>query len=74
MGDACQEIEELRQAAATQPSQAASKVCQALLGKAGYDEVVVDVLAGTSAGGLNAAPRPPRPAPVRQVASPVNRG
>jgi patatin-related protein len=55
MGGACQEIEELRRAADPQPGQAASEVYRALLGRAGYDRVVVDVLAGTSAGGLNAA-------------------
>lgn len=54
MGGACQEIEALRRSAGPQPGQAASKIYRALLDRAGYDKVVVDVLAGTSAGGLNA--------------------
>jgi predicted acylesterase/phospholipase RssA len=54
MGGASQEIEELRRAADAPPGQPASEVYRALLGRAGYDRVVVDVLAGTSAGGLNA--------------------
>jgi patatin-related protein len=57
MGGACQEIEELRRAAETGPAEdgdGPADVYRTLLGHAGYDEVVVDVLAGTSAGGLNA--------------------
>ena len=54
MGGACQEIEALRRSARSQPGQAASKVYRALLDRADYNKVVVDVLAGTSAGGLNA--------------------
>lgn len=54
MGGACQEIEALRRSAGPQPSQAASKIYRALLDRADYNKVVVDVLAGTSAGGLNA--------------------
>jgi patatin-related protein len=54
MGGACQEIEALRRSAGSQPGQAASKVYRALLDRADYDKVVVDVMAGTSAGGLNA--------------------
>jgi patatin-related protein len=54
MGGACQEIEELRRAADSRSGEAGDGVYRALLRHAGYDQVVVDVLAGTSAGGLNA--------------------
>jgi patatin-related protein len=52
MGGACQEIERLRRALGAEDD--ASAVYRKLLRRASYDEVVVDVLAGTSAGGLNA--------------------
>jgi patatin-related protein len=55
MGGACQEIERLRSAADRDATaDADAGVYRALLIAAGYDNVVVDVLAGTSAGGLNA--------------------
>ncbi len=60
MGGACQEIAELRASAGAQAgaqgaqgTQDARSPYAELLKVAGYDKVTVDVLAGTSAGGLN---------------------